>query len=111
MSLYGALQALNKKTNYKNKGVGVWTASITLDGSNPTPLTTPFRNILGATANVKGAAAQAVGAAGVRRVETNWAANSPTVDIRAWGHVLADATEITSTNSTAVITVVVIGEY
>jgi hypothetical protein len=111
MPLSGALRALNKRSKDEHYGIGVWTTTVTLDGSNPTPVVTPFRNILGATANVKGNTAQAVGAAGVRRVETNWSANSATVNITAWGHVLADATEIASTNSTAVITLIVVGEY
>lgn len=115
MSLYGALRALNRKTGLPagsgqgTYGIGVWFTTVTLDGANPTPVTTPFRKVLGATANVNGAAAQAVGAAGVRRVETTWTGNI--VNITAWGHVLVDATEIASTNSTAVIAVMVIGEY
>jgi len=111
MPLYGSARALNKKAVTANYGIGVWTREVTLDGSNPTPLVTPFKKIIGASGQIKGTAAQAVGAAGVRRLSFDYPAAGATINMYAWGHVLADATEIASTNATAVISVVVVGEY
>ena len=76
--------------------------TVTLDGSNPTNVTTGLASVIACGANPRLAAANAVGAANVNNVVFS-AASGGTIDLRAYNTTATgDAAQVASTNSAVV---------
>ena len=76
----------------------VFAGEVALDGSNPTPVVTPFKTITGAVVALKGTAAPGVGTSIL-----TWDSSGGTLNIYAWKVTgTTDATLIASTGTETV---------
>lgn len=80
--------------------------TVTLDGSNPTPVNTGLRKIVAATATIHGTATPGDDPV---QVTVSWPASGGTLDIYAWATNGTDPTMVASTNNTRVIAWMAIG--
>lgn len=113
MAVVGGLRWLGalggvKITNPNASDVGMIAGEKALDGSNPTPVVTPFKKVLAVWAAVKRTTAAAAGAAAVSNMTYDIAAN--VVNFYAWNDTAtADANDIAST-ATTTFSYMIVGE-
>jgi hypothetical protein len=111
---YGNIGEAPRTRGGRRDGLSFWASDVTLDGSNPTPVVTPFTTVKFAVANLKKSTTDAAGAANVQHVSVDYggAVAAGTVNLYAWNSVAtADANEVASTNSARVVSVFAVGIY
>lgn len=113
---YGSVGEAPRTRSGRREGLFSWATEVTLDGTNPTPVSTPLREIKYAVACLKKSTADDEGAANVQNVSVDYggAVAAGTVNVYAWGletHAATGNGEVASTNSARVVVVMVLGVY
>jgi hypothetical protein len=111
---YGAIGEAPRTRGGRRDGLSFWASDVTLDGSNPTPVVTPFTTVKFAVAQLKKTAANAFGAANVSNINVDYggAVAAGVINLYAFNVLsAADPGEVASTNSTVVVSVFAVGIY
>lgn len=112
MAIIGAVGDARRNRAGGRRGGALWVGEVTLDGSNPTPVTTSLKTVLFAVAVLKKSTADATGAANVQSVSVDYGGGvtAGVVNIYGWGATAtADTAQIASTNAARVVSVFAYG--
>lgn len=82
----------------------IYAGEVALDGSNPTPIVTPFKTIYAVSVNLKGSAAPALTASTL-----TYDVSGGTVNVYAWKPTGAGDTTLVTATDTDTISYVIVG--